>query len=295
MLVDELVDRLLVDRLDLLELQPHADAPVAPRDAAIAFDVRFRSWQSETDAHLRMLIEWTHRADGHAALAQVQGECRRDSIAKAVGDRNTEHDARAAAAVEVIGEQMGGQRREDVLHRAVLVHVPGDAERGEIAHLSGGGDRAAEHQDRQPAAVALDRDRFVAGAHERRGEPIAHERGVVGDDDGLIAHGLDCAIYQVLAIIRTSIGVCSGACMATCPECDAEIEVDEFDVDKGDLISCPDCGSNLEVTGISPVELDLSDEEDEDDDDEEKDDDDDTEELDEDDADDDAEKEDWDE
>ena len=27
--------------------------------------------------------------------------------------------------------------------------------------------------------------------------------------------------------------------MATCPECDAEIEVDEFDVDKGDLISCP--------------------------------------------------------
>ena len=37
--------------------------------------------------------------------------------------------------------------------------------------------------------------------------------------------------------------------MATCPECDAEIEVDEFDVDKGDQLSCPDCGSNLEVTG----------------------------------------------
>jgi hypothetical protein len=27
--------------------------------------------------------------------------------------------------------------------------------------------------------------------------------------------------------------------MPTCPECDAEIEVDEFDVDKGDQISCP--------------------------------------------------------
>ena len=50
--------------------------------------------------------------------------------------------------------------------------------------------------------------------------------------------------------------------MATCPECDAEIEVDEFDVDKGDLISCPECGSNLEVTGTSPVELDLADEDD---------------------------------
>ena len=27
--------------------------------------------------------------------------------------------------------------------------------------------------------------------------------------------------------------------MATCPECDADIEVDEFDVDKGDQLSCP--------------------------------------------------------
>ena len=57
--------------------------------------------------------------------------------------------------------------------------------------------------------------------------------------------------------------------MATCPECDAEIEVDEFDVDKGDLISCPDCGANLEVTSTSPVELEAAD----DDEDEEEDDD----------------------
>jgi alpha-aminoadipate carrier protein LysW len=49
--------------------------------------------------------------------------------------------------------------------------------------------------------------------------------------------------------------------MATCPECDAEIEVDEFDVDKGDQLSCPECGSNLEVTGVSPIELDLAPEE----------------------------------
>src|SRR5262245_29766066 len=59
--------------------------------------------------------------------------------------------------------------------------------------------------------------------------------------------------------------------MATCPECDAEIEVDEFDVDKGDQLSCPECGSNLEVGGVSPLELDIADE----DDDEEEDDDDD--------------------
>jgi len=56
--------------------------------------------------------------------------------------------------------------------------------------------------------------------------------------------------------------------MATCPECDAEIEVDEFDVDKGDQLSCPECGSSLEVTSLSPVELELApDEDDEEDDD----------------------------
>ena len=59
--------------------------------------------------------------------------------------------------------------------------------------------------------------------------------------------------------------------MATCPECDAEIEVDEFDVDKGDQLSCQDCGSNLEVTGLSPIELDLAPEDDDDDDDDDED------------------------
>jgi alpha-aminoadipate carrier protein LysW len=59
--------------------------------------------------------------------------------------------------------------------------------------------------------------------------------------------------------------------MATCPECDAEIEVDEFDVDKGDQLSCPECGSNLEVVGLAPIELDIAPDEDEDDDDDEED------------------------
>jgi lysine biosynthesis protein LysW len=73
--------------------------------------------------------------------------------------------------------------------------------------------------------------------------------------------------------------------MANCPECDAEIEVDEFDVDKGDQLSCPECGSSLQVTAVSPIELDLaSDEDDEDDDldDDELDEDDDEDEEDED-------------
>ena len=66
--------------------------------------------------------------------------------------------------------------------------------------------------------------------------------------------------------------------MATCPECDAEIEVDEFDVDKGDQLSCPECGSNLEVAGLSPIELDLAPEDDDDLEDEDADEDEDDEE-----------------
>ena len=75
--------------------------------------------------------------------------------------------------------------------------------------------------------------------------------------------------------------------MATCPECDFEIDVDEYDVDKGDLISCPDCGSSLEVVNTSPVELEVAPDDDEDDEEDDLDD--------EDDEDDEEEDEDWDE
>ncbi len=54
--------------------------------------------------------------------------------------------------------------------------------------------------------------------------------------------------------------------MAICPECEADIDVDEFDVDKGDQISCPECGTNLEVTGVAPIEFDVVSDEDEDED-----------------------------
>ena len=49
-----------------------------------------------------------------------------------------------------------------------------------------------------------------------------------------------------------------GRCLAlaVCPECDADIEMDEYDVDKGEIISCPECGVELEVVGLSPLELD---------------------------------------
>ncbi len=56
--------------------------------------------------------------------------------------------------------------------------------------------------------------------------------------------------------------------MATCPECDFEIDVDEYDVEKGDTLECDNCGVTLEVTSTAPIELDVvADDEDEDDDD----------------------------
>jgi alpha-aminoadipate/glutamate carrier protein LysW len=54
--------------------------------------------------------------------------------------------------------------------------------------------------------------------------------------------------------------------MATCPEWDAGIEVDEFDVDRDDQLSCAECGSNLEVIRLFPLELDLATDDDADDD-----------------------------
>jgi lysine biosynthesis protein LysW len=81
--------------------------------------------------------------------------------------------------------------------------------------------------------------------------------------------------------------------MATCPECDAELEIEDDDLDEmevGDPWDCEACGSRLRVAGIDPLEFDSDDEdEDEDDDasensDEEKDDDDEFEDDDDDDS-----------
>lgn len=58
--------------------------------------------------------------------------------------------------------------------------------------------------------------------------------------------------------------------LAVCPECEAEIHVDE-DVDKGEIINCEECEVALEVVGLDPIELDLASDEKEDDYEEEED------------------------
>jgi hypothetical protein len=87
--------------------------------------------------------------------------------------------------------------------------------------------------------------------------------------------------------------------MATCPECDAEIEIDPDDVDEmevGDPWNCDACGSSLRVAGLAPLEFD-ADEDDEDEDEDEADEEEEEldDELDEDDEDDEDTDKDWDE
>ena len=65
---------------------------------------------------LRCRLERAGRADGDAAVTEVERQRRGDGVAEAVLNRDAEHDARAAAPVEVVGEEVRRQRRQNVLH-----------------------------------------------------------------------------------------------------------------------------------------------------------------------------------
>jgi len=59
--------------------------------------------------------------------------------------------------------------------------------------------------------------------------------------------------------------------MATCPECDAEIEIDHDDLEEmevGDPWNCDACGSSLRVANLTPLEFDGDEDEDDDEDEE---------------------------
>jgi alpha-aminoadipate/glutamate carrier protein LysW len=58
--------------------------------------------------------------------------------------------------------------------------------------------------------------------------------------------------------------------MVLCPECDTDLDIEEDEVDEGEIVSCPECGSDFEVVTANPVELKPVEDEDEDDDDEEE-------------------------
>ena len=43
--------------------------------------------------------------------------------------------------------------------------------------------------------------------------------------------------------------------MIHCPECETSLDVEEDEVDEGEVLSCPECGTDFEVITINPVEL----------------------------------------
>jgi DNA-directed RNA polymerase subunit M/transcription elongation factor TFIIS len=86
--------------------------------------------------------------------------------------------------------------------------------------------------------------------------------------------------------------------MATCPECDAELEIEDDDRDEmevGDPWDCEACGTRLRVSNVEPLEFDNDD--DDEDEDDEKSDDEESDDLDDEDEDEDGDDEDgdWDE
>ena len=58
--------------------------------------------------------------------------------------------------------------------------------------------------------------------------------------------------------------------MIYCPECETSLDVEEDEVDEGEVLSCPECGTDFEVVTVSPVELKAVEEEEYEDDDEEE-------------------------
>ncbi len=43
--------------------------------------------------------------------------------------------------------------------------------------------------------------------------------------------------------------------MIYCPECETNLDIDEEEVDEGEIVSCPECGSDFEIITVNPIEL----------------------------------------
>lgn len=52
--------------------------------------------------------------------------------------------------------------------------------------------------------------------------------------------------------------------MVLCPDCETDLDIEEDEVDEGEVVSCPECGSDFEVVTTSPLELNRISEEEED-------------------------------
>ena len=58
--------------------------------------------------------------------------------------------------------------------------------------------------------------------------------------------------------------------MVYCPECESDLDIEEDEVDEGEVVSCPECGTDFEIVTVNPIELKPVDEEEDEDEDEEE-------------------------
>ena len=56
--------------------------------------------------------------------------------------------------------------------------------------------------------------------------------------------------------------------MVICPECESDLDIEEEEVDEGEVVSCPECGTDFEVVAVEPLELSSVDDDEIDDEDE---------------------------
>jgi len=40
-----------------------------------------------------------------------------------------------------------------------------------------------------------------------------------------------------------------------CPECDNLLDIDEDEVDAGEILTCDECGMELEIVSVDPIEI----------------------------------------
>jgi len=58
--------------------------------------------------------------------------------------------------------------------------------------------------------------------------------------------------------------------MVACPECESDLDIEEDEVDEGEVVACPECGTEFEVITVDPLELKPVEEEEFEDDEEEE-------------------------
>jgi alpha-aminoadipate/glutamate carrier protein LysW len=75
--------------------------------------------------------------------------------------------------------------------------------------------------------------------------------------------GLDAGPQEILKDTQGRVVHRFGGFMVLCPECETDLDIEEDEVDEGEIVSCPECGTDFEVVTTNPLELNPIEEEEE--------------------------------